>query len=807
MSNIFLDNAPKYWERNLPVIPLRTMEKMPSIARWQTYSDVMPTAEEQDIWLKAFPTGNMGIVLGPVAGMTAIDVDNDDDGRIVKALEKVIPVSPWVRIGNKGFIMGYRWNGQRTFKIQDSSTGKNLVECLSKGSQIVLPPSIHPATQKAYWASADLLDVWSTLPDLPKDLEKTLREALGDAGFKIGSSGNTTVTTFVPAGARDNSMVGMAGMLAKAVTRAERSLLEALQMMQAWVENYVQKVAGDELSIEKAQGKVIEFLIRDVTGEKQLQLPIGWDDGLTAEDKERLGLSFTSNNEIWSYERIKEFLLAEFANHPERCSPPWMTAVEVALSKVARNTEISSIDEDRLLKFIVEQSAKQISMGSLRKRVHEFRKSEREGTDHSEIAGYVIKDFSQFGELRFEADRFWQWKGASWARVDESEFRKLIAEEYGHYPAAKKYSDHNGIVKVMGSLMRLPLKKVEIKGLNFANGFLNEKLELLPHNPDFGCQYVLPYRYLPERAGHCPQFMQYLQDCWGKDPDFVDKIDALQEIMAATMFGIGTAYQRCVCLYGEGNTGKTRLIEIMKGLLPNDCSSSVAPHDMEDKFLPTELFGRLLNVAGELSESRLIAGDMFKKIVEGMEINGQYKNGQVFQFKPMATHWFASNHLPKTRDTSNGFTRRWLFLKFNHPVAQEKKVIDLDRVILAAEREEIAAWAALGVERLRRNQGYTLPTSHMVLEDQVANDANSVRYFLANCHDVKVGDGGSVSEARLFQLYHNFCLTTQVARPMMQRNFHKLMQGLNNTFKFKQVIVQQDGHDLVQYENIKAVKP
>ncbi len=52
----------------------------------------------------------------------------------------------------------------------------------------------------------------------------------------------------------------------------------------------------------------------------------------------------------------------------------------------------------------------------------------------------------------------------------------------------------------MGSLVNGKLKTVDINGLNFANGFLTENLDLLPHSQEFGCEYVLPYRYLPERA-------------------------------------------------------------------------------------------------------------------------------------------------------------------------------------------------------------------------------------------------------------------------------------------------------------------
>jgi putative DNA primase/helicase len=53
-------------------------------------------------------------------------------------------------------------------------------------------------------------------------------------------------------------------------------------------------------------------------------------------------------------------------------------------------------------------------------------------------------------------------------------------------------------------------------------------------------------------------------------------------------------------------------------------------------------------------------------------------------------HWFASNHLPGTRDPSKGFTRRWVFLEFNEIIPDGKKIPDFDKIILNEEREQIA---------------------------------------------------------------------------------------------------------------------
>src|SRR5690606_30888593 len=163
---------------------------------------------------------------------------------------------------------------------------------------------------------------------------------------------------------------------------------------------------------------------------------------------------------------------------------------------------------------------------------------------------------------------------------------------------------------------------------------------------------------LPDLAGHMPMFNQFLQDSWSADPDFQDKINALQEAFGATLMSAAPRFQRAICLYGVAGSGKSQVTAILRGILPEGTTSSIPPQDWGDRFLPAEMFGKVVNFAGELSEDKYIPGDKFKSVVVGEAIHGQFKNCQPFEFKPVCAQWFSSNHLPRTRDTSKGFSRR-----------------------------------------------------------------------------------------------------------------------------------------------------
>lgn len=812
---IFSSEAPKYWNAGLPAIPLIANEKRPAIGRWQLFADTKPTEDEKRVWLETFPDGNIGLPMGPSAGLVAIDIDTDDTA-VLRVLDSILPKTPWVRIGKKGMVRIYRYTGERTTRIKGAD-GAMICEILSKGTQIVLPPSIHPDTKRAYTANAPLYEVLGAVPKLPLGIEDIIRGALGDIGIEVSvGSGNNKTVTFVPAGARDNQMVYMAGLFARAVLRGERNLLQVLGEMSAWVEGFVEKVIGDELSVEKAQSKIIEFLVKDVTSERRAALPLGWDEGLTEEDKEKLGLKFTEDDEKWPVSRILDYLRVEFERYTDVNSEGRMTAINVALDKVARaEGSITVLDEERVLKFIQAQSNTTLTVASLKKQMAVLRRGDISGENHQEIAEAVIKFVSKFGELRYDAGAFWQWRGAYWEKVDDKNLLRTIAREFGAYPACKRHSDYVGVLKVMQSDAAKSLKQLNIKGLNVANGYLTEDLTLVEHNPDHGMTYILPYRYLPDVAGHMPIFNQYLDDSWSEDADYMDKVAALQEAVGAALFGAAPVYQRAICFFGQPGSGKSVMSTVVRGMCPENSVSSVAPEDWADKFMPIEMFGKVINFAGELSENKRIPGAIFKQIVEGEQIMGQHKNQNPFQFRPMCAQFFNSNHLPKTSDSSDGFNRRWLILEWNKRVAADKKVVDLAQIILEYEKEAILAWAVEGFRRLKKNRDYTLPTSHMACVDQMASDNNSVRYFLTVSPritiDLERTEGKTVPETTAIALhneYWSFCLGIGTAQRVSFQVFQRMMKELQAVFGFEeQIRSNSNGHQEVIYLWLTIVGP
>jgi P4 family phage/plasmid primase-like protien len=499
----------------------------------------------------------------------------------------------------------------------------------------------------------------------------------------------------------------------------------------------------------------------------------------------------------WSHAQI----LTEFNGQLERTGvkdndDEFFSLVKRTIQRIANNTDLDGLEEDHLLKFIADISGKRVTTTLLRKQLGELRAGPIKGHDHKEIASQVLKELEeQDGMIRNYQGKLWQWRGDHWLEMDENNILKYIATEYGHLQAAKRANDHKGVMQTMKSLCYGDICKNQVNGINFVNGFLTEHLELLPHHPDYGMTYTLPYPYVPEAAAKCQKWLEMLNDYWDDDEDYADKVEALREAMCVTMFGKATRVQLAFVLYGIAHSGKSRILEIIRSLMPDNCSTAIPPQMWNDKFAPAQLAGKLLNMAGELSEYEMINSAKFKEIVSGETISGQHKNQQMFTFRPVAAHWFATNHLPKSRDSSEGFTRRFLFFTFNKKFPSNRRVDDYDKIVVAEEREAIAAWVVQAMTTLKANNNrLTDPKSSQVTREQLDNQLNSVRSFLSDLQEQRrallgVEANKSVTEPvttfdTLWTEYRSYCVVNGVS-PVGSKTLAQRMEHLQGVFGYK----------------------
>lgn len=185
-QSIFAEFAWKFLERDISVVPIAPGSKKPGqysqeqgwrgMGDWTRFAQRLPTDIEIEHWA-TWPDAGIGVVLGKLSGIIAIDVDYDFAG--TDALRAIIPYSPVAKKGEKGWTRFYRWNGEKSCSFDVG--GMRVLDVLSDGRQTVVPPTIHPTGLHYTWITEDTLDSIlsvSELPILPGDFLQQVEKVL-----------------------------------------------------------------------------------------------------------------------------------------------------------------------------------------------------------------------------------------------------------------------------------------------------------------------------------------------------------------------------------------------------------------------------------------------------------------------------------------------------------------------------------------------------------------------------------------------------------------------------------------------------
>jgi len=204
--------------------------------------------------------------------------------------------------------------------------------------------------------------------------------------------------------------------------------------------------------------------------------------------------------------------------------------------------------------------------------------------------------------------------------------------------------------------------------LNLLNGVLDVKTnELLPHSPDFLSPIQLPIKFDPKaECGAWDALAEVVlpEDCY----------ETMYEIAALLMLP-QTDFQKALLLLGEGDTGKSTLLQALRRFVGVENCVSLSLHKLEgNPFATARLVGKLANICPDLPSTHLESTSVFKAITGGDYLEAERKYAEGFDFKPYCRLLFSANHPPQSSDSSSAFFRRWLILPFDRSIPEEKRV-------------------------------------------------------------------------------------------------------------------------------------
>ena len=311
--------------------------------------------------------------------------------------------------------------------------------------------------------------------------------------------------------------------------------------------------------------------------------------------------------------------------------------------------------------------------------------------------------------------------------------------------------------------------------VNLRNGLYNVREgELTPHSPTFKSIVQLPVSH--DVDAKCPQIDAFLSDVLR---------DAVEVSLAHEMIGYSMLMQlpiaKLFVLLGPTHTGKSTFLDVLTAFLGAENTSGVSLQALDDdtqRFARSGLYGKLANIAADLS-SRSLAGDSkVKMIAAGDRFDVERKGVDSFPMRPVATLICAANEMPRSRDRSDAWLERITILPFANQhkgAAAERGLIRklttpselsglFNHAIVAVARVLSAGVFTEGAKVIEARENYGLMNDHVLrflTENFLRQDDSSFK------DDVPK----RLVESDVYDLYKKWCDDEGILKPTVKTNF------------------------------------
>jgi len=378
------------------------------------------------------------------------------------------------------------------------------------------------------------------------------------------------------------------------------------------------------------------------------------------------------------------------------------------------------------------------------------------------IASKILEKYQLISTFN---QQIYKYNGMYYETVSDIDIERLIHSEYS---SALKEHNRKEVVKFL--LLKSYVDGSEMnKNWNeivFKNGIYNlSTKELLVHTPTkyntvfINCNYHKDEKDVP----FSKTIDNFFNDLSGKD---LSKKELLYEIMGNCLIKRNVFSKFFICI-GEGQTGKSTYLELISKLLGEENCASLSLENLDDKYLPSELFGKLVNLGDDLEYQRLRETATLKKLVTGQTFTVQQKYKNPFQLKNFAKLIFTTNRIPDILDRSSGLYRRLMIVDLNHKVEKPdymllEKLTDMDMEFLLWRSIEAVTKA------MSRGSLTECESSVKLLEEYKLNQSSILCFLDENNYNKESMNGKSCKV--IYDSYKTYCIDSGF-KPLKQANF------------------------------------
>jgi len=318
----------------------------------------------------------------------------------------------------------------------------------------------------------------------------------------------------------------------------------------------------------------------------------------------------------------------------------------------------------------------------------------------------------------------------------------------------------------------------------FKNGVYDITTDTLTaFSPDMVITNQIPWNYRPEVYSAIADTTLNKMAC--QDPE-------IRQLLAEC---IGYCFYRrnelsvSMFLTGEKANGKSTFLQMLQDVLGVQNTSNLGLDELEERFAPATMFGKLANIGDDISDEFLRGKAIahFKKIVSGNMLKAENKGADLFFYKPFVKLIFSANQIPRMKDRTGAVLRRMVIIPFNATFSKNDPDYDPYIAWKLKDTEVMEYLCKIGIDGLKQiliNRSFTQSKK---VDDELKEYTeynNPILLFLAEIEKEEIIN----QETRLIHsMYEIFCQENGF-QSMGLANFSKeITRQLNCMVKDKRV--------------------
>ncbi len=291
--------------------------------------------------------------------------------------------------------------------------------------------------------------------------------------------------------------------------------------------------------------------------------------------------------------------------------------------------------------------------------------------------------------------------------------------------------------------------------VNFQNGYFDVmEWKLIEHDTKYLMINQIPFSFHPEQADTAlvngAQIRKYLDF---SIPDETDQQMFWQYL--GYCMTTDTRFQKFLMIKGKGGTGKSIAISFIQHIVGTGNYSSMSLQNLNQRFYPTGLFGKLLNACADIPSTAMESVDIIKKAVGEDTLLYEKKGQDPTQFNSYAKLLFSANEMPlNLDDKTNAYYRRLLVLDINRTIPEEQKDSQLKEK-MCQESDYAIHMAMLALKQLYADNHFVESDHSKECIANLYRSADSVKAFTDDmlCHKV----GEKMKRSDVYKMYEDYC--------------------------------------------------